>query len=235
MRKSPSELWGKIITTLIHRGANPNHLNRKGESILGALLTSNVNVPKIKTALRALFENNSDPMLIDQSGDLPIFLAYRNFKGDERKDLVEIIANAYIERQEDSLQYSIEHEKKLTWWRYYRQFRLKKRWSHEAMQLARGDPDMPKCMAEGLPKLLLALATKDILESAKEELLRANENHDSKDDRSAQCQMRNIVQILGDCHTLGIDVDFIRPYDFLSELMGVDSFSLRNLFGFFGH
>ena len=205
----------KILRTLFRRHADANRLNEKGECALRILLARKLKVEYIKPILNILLENNADPMLIDSSGKLPIYVACRNFENNDQKDLIKILVKAYVERQESDDQ-EIQSPHKLAWWLRYKRFCLGTDWSNEAAELLEAAWNMPEDVAKSLPRLVLAFAAEDFLEAAKEYFLLLRDSFGLNYVRT-QTKCHYIVRILRDCRTLGLEVDE-SWYHFLLEL-----------------
>jgi ankyrin repeat protein len=211
----------EVMKVLLQRGADPNQLNGKAERPIHILFAQDISFEDIKKVLQCLLENDVDPMLVDSSGELPVYTAYRRWvngkrRDDEGKEIVKMLVDSYIARPESFLTPS-GHNQVLLWWRVYRLFRLTKHWSEEASELLNtAASTIPEAIAENLSKLLLIFAAEDLLAAAKEFLLFIK-GIVGLSDGEAQYESRRIVCILRDCRKLGLEVN---PswYHFLLEL-----------------
>lgn len=197
----------EVVKALLHRGSDPNQLNGKGERPLQILLSSDSDSPGVKIVLQNLLDNGANPMLVDSSGDLPVYIAYRRSKKNDRDELVRILTYAYIARPQGGN----DSQSSGVWWQIYRDFRLQPWWSDEATQLLQAASDrtatgMPQDVAEHLPKLLISFAAEAKLQAAK--ISFSSQFHESS----------YVVRILRDCKKLGIDMN-VSWYHFLLEIL----------------
>lgn len=85
------------------------------------------------------------------------------------------------------------------------------------MELLEAASIMPEDVAGHLPKLLLAFAAGDCLQETKEKILMFKEKN-GPDTKVARSEVREVVRILRDCRTLGLEVNQSWSH-FLLELL----------------
>jgi len=205
----------EFVKVLLDRGSEPNQQTGKGERPLQILLSNNVYHPGIEIALKNLLAKGADPMLIDSSGNLPVYIAYKRFTGSDRNELVKILTDAFVAPAVADDEGN-DNQTSSAWWRTYRDLRLQKQWSDEASQLLEA-ASMPQDIAEHLPKLLLSFAAEEKLQAAKD-FFKCLQEGIVFSGNSAQAETSHVLRILRDCKQSGIKVD-LSWYHFLVDIL----------------
>lgn len=215
------QIYLKLAEALLYRGSDPNQSNGKGEYPIQVLLSNDLVFQLVpcrrgKLALLKLLDHGADPMPVGSSGDLPICIAYRQIRNDNRDEVVRILTDAFIARPEH-INEGNKSPPIPIWWQKYRTFRLERHWTSEATQLFKAASSgvatgMPPDVAEHLPKLLISFAAEDILQAAETRLNGEGIN------RHSVLESFNVVNILRDCKNMGIDMD-TKWYHFLLDVL----------------
>lgn len=209
-----------LLKTILSRGADPNQINKAGQSPLIAILSSGwsrgYNPPPDEVA-KILLEGGADSMLMDMSGTIPIYLAIRKFDGEVKEKLVKLLLKAIVSG-EVPIQSSLlgaSDQTDQNWWNSYHFLYQQASWSIPA-HLAESSHLLPADVADELSKKVLSLLAEKFLQSLKVsvETTRAGGNLDYW---ATKVEHNQLVSILRDCRSLKIDVD-VSWYHLLLDL-----------------
>ena len=202
------------IQLLIENGANPDQQNHVEETPLMKAFRSGLSNYNVTKMTKTLLEGGADPMISDNARNLPIYVAAQKYNGNTRQSLVQLLAESYAETYSTRpLRSPLSSD--LIWWRKYGKLLHDKRWNHATHKLADAKC-FPNDIRELLSKLLLVIAAEKILPST-QATFRECKNELGLHDPNTQVAQTQILLILRDCKTLGLDIDQ-SWYQFLLEL-----------------
>lgn len=197
-----------IVKDFLRRGANPNGINRAGESPLVIFLKNQSGLEVWTDILDVLMQNGADPMQRDLKGELPIYLVAREYMGSlvQRKRLECLLKATQPDgRTPRAVRLGeIRHDDQ-DWWDAYYALSQASSWSKPAY-LATSCHLLPEDMSKLISKMALNLIATKFLSSAEACFMSLKETHGLQGhDTRKVCDQ--IVAILRDCRALKIEID----------------------------
>ena len=205
--------YARFIKALVKRGANLNQRNHLGDTPLTLALKSKAHL-SLTEATKGLLECGADPMISDNTGDLPIYIAARQYNHDTSQSLIHLLAESYAETCSTRPLTSLGSYG-LRWCTEYGKLLHDKHWHHATHNLVDTNV-LPNDIAKPLSKLLLSIAAKKIFPFAQKTFRECKDELGLQhpNTRLAQAQL---VLILRDCKALELNIDQ-SWYQFLLEL-----------------
>jgi ankyrin repeat protein len=210
-----------LVKAILNRGADTNQINQAGQSPLIILLSHKCETFSFRSddteITEILLERRADPMLKDVSGNLPIYLAIRNYKGGTKEKLVKLLLKAMVsgEMPTQSSLLGASDQTDQQWWNSYHLLYRRASW-YSPEHLAELSNLLPADVADELCKMALSLLAEKFLESLKASVETAQAG-ESLDHWVRKFEREQLVNILRDCRSLKIDVD-LSWYHFLLDL-----------------
>lgn len=204
-----------LVRIVLNRGGNPNQRNRLGKSPLMTLLRANrrKDTSELLGAMEILLKWGADPMTRDLSGDLPIYVAVRNFP-ELAARLGKILLVAYLgyegsHQARKASNGGIETTDEL-WWKDWELavtngYPAIEYWESVKQTLSRLRPCLPSDVETAVYSIAVGTLVDHLLEAAKD-LAQSMEN-----------PRAYVVTILRDIRRLKLDVNS-RWFDFLFDL-----------------
>lgn len=203
----------ECLQILVKRGANPNQLNHAGDTPLMVALKEKLDISATRRLVETLLENGADPMIRDSTGNLPIYVAFRLYKGNDRQSLIQLLVDTAAEPP--SARFPEFDYDECEWWKEYCMLIITKLWGLSAWGLANAR-GLPNDIGNPLSKLLLTMAAKRILPFAQTNF-QADKRSYGLQHPTTISSRDQIVLILRDCKALDIYIDRSYYY-FLLEL-----------------
>ena len=205
--------FARFIKLLVDLGADPNHRNNLERTPLMEALEA-IKLPfsehNIVEVVKILLKGGADPMLSNSAGELPIYVAARQYKDKIRRSLIELLAKSFAKTTPAAVDLCDSN-----WWAEYGELLRDKRWRSATNKLA--NPNLfPDDIGKWLRFELLTIAAEKIFPHAQEKF-RARKDELGLLHMDTQRAQAEIVLILRDCKTLKLDVDQ-SWYQFLLEL-----------------
>ena len=197
--------WGIvdiIKNWLINRGADPNQLNRTGESTLTVCLSQKHFLHSVDV-IKMLLDAGANPLQRNGTGQLPIYLAMRGSARDKEAVITILLDPSLWKEAPNRMSPRGQGEPKdQEWWLKYYDLHSHSSWPNQKY-LAESANLLPADIAEDLSKRALALLAEKFLEIVKTRF----ENVDATQGQQKQPIREELVAILRDCQSLKIPVN----------------------------